>query len=118
MPDQNFGRGYVLEITVRREEWALLGNNNRMGNRRRLWGEVTSSDSERFWQNLEIVDAQGQPYRGWSPAPVGVDPDGVRILLNLPAREEGSSPPSELRFYGQIRTSVEVPFTFSDLKLP
>lgn len=118
MPDQNFGRGYVLEITVRRDEWALLGMNNRMGNRRRLWGEVTSSDSERFWQNMEIVDAQGQPYRAWSPTPVGVDPDGVRILLNLPAREEGSSPPSEIRFYGQIRTSVEVPFTFTDLKLP
>jgi hypothetical protein len=108
--------GYVLELTVRPEDWPSRAL--RQGGGRRMMMQLSSMDFSSVWQCLEVVDAQGVPFRLNSPRPIGPDADGVRLNVNLTPRDGSTGPPSELRVFGQIQTQVEVPFEFHDLKLP
>ena len=105
---------YVVDITVRRDSWVGFG---RMGGRRmagQLWEMVNSDES--FWENFEIVDAQGKPFRPGARRPVSTENDGIRIHLILPARED-NAPPTEVRFHTTIRATRDVPFDFKDISV-
>ncbi len=105
---------YVLELTVRPEDWTARILRPGAG-RRMMMRELDFSSA---WQSLEVVDAQGVPFRLTSPRPIGPDADGVRVSITLSPGDGSDGPPSELRVFGQIHTQVEVPFEFHDLKLP
>ena len=80
-----------------------------------MWNAM-SSETDRLWDSIEFVDAQGVPFRGYTTRPIAMDNDGIRLQVTLPARGE-DSPPVEVRVYGTLRATVEVPFTFRDVKL-
>lgn len=115
-PSESPRGGYQLELTIRREGERIGRLNGRFANQRMI---EFVNDSEPIWQNTEIVDAQGRPYRFGTPRAVAPDGiNGVRVVLPIPPREDGASPPSELLFHGQIRATVNVPFDFRDLRMP
>ena len=110
-----FGGAVALDMTIRPDTW--VGNPNRMG-RMRAW-ESMGSDAEQFARSFEVVDADGRPFRVEPiPTPGMPGADGIRMIMNLTPRPGTSSTPAELRFYGQIKTTVEIPFDFKDLRLP
>ncbi len=110
---RRFSGGYQIDMTIRTEGW--VGPQGRFGQRRQ-W-EWMNSEGERVWQNLEIVDAQGRTLRAGPSRPVASDNEGVRVLLDVTAGDD-NQPPAEIRYYGMIRTNLDIPFDFADLKLP
>jgi hypothetical protein len=103
---------YVLDLTVRRDGWSFagMGGRGRMG---QVWG-VVSADT--VWDNLEIVDAKGRPFRIGAPRTIGAENDGAHVQLDISPRTEADAP-TDVRFFGSIRTTVEIPFDFRDVKL-
>jgi hypothetical protein len=109
-----FAGNFALDLTIRREGWSFVGLGGRRG-MGQIW-QVVSGDTDRFWDNIEIVDAQGRAYRGGTRRPTAGEGDGIRLQYALDARE-GVGQPTHVRFYGGVRTIVEVPFEFQNVKL-
>lgn len=107
---------YQLEVSFRQDSSRVMGLNGRNANRRM---QELLGDSDPLWRNLEIVDASGQPMIMSEQRTLSVTIDGgIRKALTIAPREAGSSPPSEMRYHGEIRATVDVPFEFRDLRLP
>ncbi|MDB5353369.1 MAG: hypothetical protein JWN86_4616 [Planctomycetota bacterium] len=113
-----FRAGYTLDLAIQPEGWVAPVLPRRMGGNRRGPWDAPKFDPEFLLQNLEVVDAQGQPFTGGRTIEDGFDAEGVRIRLFLPARDGVDAPPTGLRVHGHIRAAVEIPFEFKDLKLP
>ena len=109
-----FAGNYALDLTIRRDGWRFMGLGGRRG-MGQIW-QVVSGDTDRFWNNIEIVDAQGRAYRGGTRRPTASEGDGIRLQYALDTRE-GVGAPTQVRFYGGVRTMVEVPFEFHNVKL-
>ncbi len=109
--------GFLFEVSFRQESLKILGRVGRMPQRRL---QELLPDSDPIWQNLEVVDASGQPFTIVGQESVGpLAADGeVRKLITLRSKNAGASPPNEVRFYGQIRTNLDLAFDFRDLPLP
>lgn len=103
----------TLDLTVRRDGWSLVagGGRGRMG---QFVGQVVLADA--IWDNLEIVDAAGKPFRVGPPRTLAAESDGVHVQLEVTPRNEAGVP-NDVRFYGSIRTTVEIPFDFHNVKL-
>lgn len=109
------GRGaFSLDLTLRRDGWSLGQIFGRRFNGRN-WNKMMS-DTETFWDSLEVVDAEGHAFRPGSPRPIAAENDTARFLYAVPPRED-AEPPAEVRIYGTLKTTLEVPFTFRDVRL-
>jgi hypothetical protein len=65
---------------------------------------------------LEVVDAKGH-ILPWGAFNADVQGDSARLGLQVtPAPDQGS--PAQLRVYGLVRASAEVPFEFRDIRMP
>jgi len=101
-------RQIVLELSVKSNERpgpAETGDSD-------AFGDVYRADTPR--QQLEIVDSRGQLV-SWFPS--GIDSDTSRLsltLMNLPA----NCSLKELRYYTLTRTTVNLPFEFTDIPMP
>jgi hypothetical protein len=64
-------------------------------------------------QNIEVIDARGQVLPWFQ---TGLDMESSRLTLTLagPAAAE----PRELRYYRLVETTLDVPFSFSDVPMP
>lgn len=104
---------YTLDLTVRRDGWSFVagGGRGRMG---QFVGQAVVADA--IWDNLEIVDAAGKPFRVGPPRTLAAESDGVHVQLEITPRTEAGVP-TDVRFFGSVRTTVEIPFDFSDIKL-
>lgn len=76
------------------------------------FGDVYRPDLHR--QQLEIADVRGRLV-SWFPS--GVDSEAARITLTLPTASSAGSL-KELRYYTLTRTTVNLPFAFSDIPMP
>lgn len=66
---------------------------------------------------IEILDAQGRPYRQWYPSSSRIDQDEARMTLTL-MPSDGLGPPAELRYYSMTRATTEVEFDFRNVPMP
>jgi len=105
---------YIVDVTIRRDEWIGLGQRGGRRMASQLYQLVNSDDQ--FWDCIEIVDAQGKPFRRATRQQPSIDSDGIRLQLALPARED-ADPPTEVRFHTTIRTTRDVPFDFKDVAI-
>jgi hypothetical protein len=64
-------------------------------------------------QNIEIVDAKGQPLP-W--VQTTVDMQSARITLTLAGL--AGAEPKELRYYRLTETNIDLPFKFTDVLMP
>ena len=107
--------GYQLDLTIRRDGPRVANMNPRFANRRMI---EMATDLDQVWESTEIVDAQGRSFRYGAAQPVQIDADGgIRLVLPI-LPNDGGGLPSELRYHGEIRAQVEIPFEFHDLRLP
>ena len=104
---------YTLDLTVRRDGWSFVGGGGR-GRMGQFAGQVVVADA--IWDNLEIVDATGKPFLVGSPRTLGAESDGVHVQLEITPRTEAGVP-TDVRFFGSLRTTVEIPFDFHDVKV-
>ena len=104
---------YTLDLTARRDGWSFVagGGRGRMGP---FVGQGVVADT--IWDNLEIVDATGKPFHVGSPRTLAAEGDGVHVQLEVTPRTEAGVP-TDVRFFGSLRTTVEIPFDFHDVKL-
>lgn len=65
---------------------------------------------------IEILDAQGRPYRQWFPSSTRLDQQEAHMTLTLMSDGE-VGPPAQLRFYDLNRASAEVTFEFEDIPM-
>lgn len=65
---------------------------------------------------VEVVDAKGRVLP-WGPLNADVQGESARLGLQVtPAPDQG--PPAQLRLYGLVRATAEVPFEFRDIRMP
>ena len=72
-----------------------------------------NSRSDPRQQNLEVVDARGQTLPWFQTS---IDVESSRITLTMAGL--AGAEPKELRYYRLTGTTVNVPFTFTDVPMP
>ncbi len=108
------GGGSGVDMTVRRDGWSFVGIGGRRG--AGLVSQTLNADNDRFWDNIEVLDAQGRLYRGGMRRTLSGEGDAIHLIYSIDPHD-GVGPPTHLRFYPGIRTTVEVPFEFHNIKL-
>jgi hypothetical protein len=98
----------LLEISVKASERSNPADNVESD----AFGDVYRPDMHR--QQLEIVDSRGRLVT-WFPS--GVDTETSRLTLTL-TNSPGSGPLKELRYHTLTRTTLNVPFEFTDIPMP
>ena len=77
-----------------------------------MFGDVYRPDMHR--QQMEILDSRGRLVT-WFPS--GIDSETSRLTLTLPA-SPGAGSLKELRYYDLTRTTINLPFEFTDIPMP
>ncbi len=81
-------------------------------------GQVSVLQAQQAPQRqMDILDAQGRPYRQWYPSSSRVSQEEARMTLTL-MPTENLGPPAQILFYSMTRATAEVNFDFRDVVMP
>ncbi|MDB5353370.1 MAG: hypothetical protein JWN86_4617 [Planctomycetota bacterium] len=109
--DPNFDQT-TLEITVRSLDASSSPNGGMFGPEFMAIRAPGSSQNQ-----LEIADSQGRAFKTWNLMSQMQGPDGVRMTLRV-ASQDGTGPPSQLRYYEMARINTDAEFEFTDVDMP
>jgi len=105
---QQDNRPPVIEVTIRPNTGT--GNPSASGV---VGGEGIVGRPDVHQQHLEVVDGQGHPIPWYQSS---IDTEAGRLTVSLTSDQAASA--TELRYFSLIRATTEVPFEFTDLRMP
>jgi hypothetical protein len=102
-----------LDLTIRPQDWTIPFVR---GARPRMF-ELFNNQIVQTFENLELADDQNRPIAIADTRNMRPSNEGFRIIFSLDLPEP-TARLAQIRYYGRLQTTHELPFQFDDIPLP